>query len=89
MESTTPAALEAAQGGGTPASAASPAPEASAAQEGTPHDCRSVEAWRDDRGTHSIWFRSAFVRERWCEGLLITAEQYDAAVAGAEGEVCR
>lgn len=77
MSSETPAA-DAAPGDGAPASAAPPADE-----------CQTIEHWRDARRTHPIWYRSAFVREHWCEGLLITAEQYDQAVHAAEHEVCR
>lgn len=86
MDTPTPAA-DAAPGEGAPASAATPAPEASAAPEAP--ECQPIEAWAAARGTHPIWFRSAFVRERWCEGLMVTAEQYDQAVDAAENEVCR
>lgn len=48
---------------------------------------KTIEAWAAEKKTEAVWFRAAFVREKWCEGLELSEESYNAAIRAARDGV--
>lgn len=66
-----------------------PAEPTEATPQAPPEPFQTVEEWAAQKQTEAIWFKSAFVREGWCEGLRVSEFYFDKAIADAKGEVSR
>lgn len=48
---------------------------------------KTIEAWAAEKRVEPVWFRAAFVREKWCEGLELSEANFDAAIEAARDGV--